>query len=226
MAWRWHCLCCPSASEWSIALAGQTADSAVQTLNLPKDAFAAKLTVETAGSLAAGLVDSLQYLTGYPYGCVEQTMSRFLPDVLVQQALDRLGIDNPKLRAELPKQVEDSLTRLYGFQHYDGGWGWWEGDQSDPRITAYVVYGLNEAKRAGFSVDAAVLKKGAMFLREPLATTSDLNLKTYTVYVLSEYGEGDISLARSLLDRQAQPEHGVQSLSGADAQAGQLPGRG
>ena len=185
------------------ALAGQTTDTAVRTLTLPAGAMFPSLRIETSASLAAGLVESLQYLTGYPYGCVEQTMSRFLPDVLVQQTLDRLGLENKKLRADLPKQVENGLMRLYGMQHYDGGWGWWEGDQSDPRMTAYVVYGLNEAKRAGFAVDQNVLKKGALFLREPLAKTTDLNLKTYIAYVLTEYGEGDISLARSLLDRRA-----------------------
>jgi alpha-2-macroglobulin len=159
--------------------------------------------VETSASLAAGIVESLQYLTGYPYGCVEQTMSRFLPDVLVQQALDRLGLSNQKLRADLPKQVEDGLMRLYGMQRNDGGWGWWEGDQSDARISAYVVYGLIEAKRAGFAVDGNVLRSGALYLRDPLFKTADTNLKAYLVYVLSEYGEGDISLARSLLDRKA-----------------------
>jgi uncharacterized protein YfaS (alpha-2-macroglobulin family) len=185
-------------------LAGQTTDQALRTLSLPGEALFATLRVETSASLAAGLIESLDYLTGYPYGCIEQTMSRFLPDVLVQQTLDRLGLDNARLRDELPKQVDNGLARLYAMQHYDGGWGWWEGDQSDARITAYVVYGLTEARRAGFAVESAVLRKGALFLREPLAKTPDLNLKAYMIYVLSEYGEGDISLARSLLDRQAQ----------------------
>jgi uncharacterized protein YfaS (alpha-2-macroglobulin family) len=29
------------------------------------------------------MIDALPYLAGYPYGCVEQTMSRFYPSVLV-----------------------------------------------------------------------------------------------------------------------------------------------
>ena len=35
------------------------------------------------------LFGALDYLTGYPYGCTEQTMSRFLPTVIVaaQEAL-------------------------------------------------------------------------------------------------------------------------------------------
>ncbi len=193
----------PFGEKAVVAEAGETPELALRTLELPRDAIFPKLTVDTAPSLAAGLVDSLDYLTGYPYGCIEQTMSRFLPDVLVSQAMKTLSIENARLKEELPKMVEDGLTRIYAMQRYDGGWGWWEGDAPDPRITAYVVYGLNEAKKAGFPVNQRVLERGAKALREPLVKTDDLNLKAYLVYVLTEYGEGDISLSRSILDRQA-----------------------
>ncbi|HID86814.1 MAG TPA: hypothetical protein EYP55_05475 [Anaerolineae bacterium] len=103
-----------------------------------------------------------------------------------------------------PNRCEEGLQRLYRFQHYDGGWGWWEADETGAYQTAYVVYGLNEAKLAGFEVNEEVLARGAEALRRPLVETENLNLKAYIIYVLTKYGEGDISLARSLLDRQAQ----------------------
>ena len=177
---------------------------AIRTVNVPPEAEFAELSVDTSPSLAAGLIDSLEYLTGYPYGCIEQTMSRFLPDVLVAQTMTKLGLHNEQLEEELPKQVEVGLLRLYRAQHYDGGWGWWEADETGAYQTAYVVYGLNEARLAGFDVDEEVLTRGAEALRRPLVETENLNLKAYIIYVLTRYGEGDISLARSLLDRQAQ----------------------
>ena len=184
--------------------AGEVEDLTIRTVNVPPEAEFATLNVDTAPSLAAGLIEGLEYLTGYPYGCVEQTMSRFLPDVLVAQTMAKLGLRNPRLEEELPKQVEEGLQRLYRFQHYDGGWGWWEADETGAYQTAYVVYGLNEAKLAGFEVNEEVLARGAEALRRPLVETENLNLKAYIIYVLTKYGEGDISLARSLLDRQAQ----------------------
>ena len=176
-------------------------EEAHQVVSLPADVRFPSLEIDLSPSLAAGLVDSLEYLTGYPYGCVEQTMSRFLPDVLVSQVLDRLGLENERLRAELPGQVEDGLQRLYRFQHYDGGWGWWEGDESAPYQTAYVVYGLTQARRAGYEVNEEVLRRGVEFLQQSLSETHNLDLKAYSSYVLAEYGEGDLSLARSLFDR-------------------------
>ncbi|MFQ5340156.1 MAG: alpha-2-macroglobulin family protein, partial [Anaerolineae bacterium] len=157
---------------------------ALVNVDLPDDARFARLHIDTAPSLAAGLIDALDYLTGFPYGCVEQTMSRFLPDVLVAQTLQNLGLSNPKpvlssvegLEAELPAQVEKGLQRLYRFQHFDGGWGWWESDDTGAFQTAYVVYGLVQAKRAGFDVRDDVLEHGAQALRTPLVETDNLDL--------------------------------------------------
>ena len=168
------------------------------TINVPKDATFASLKLTTSPSLAAGLIDSLNYLTGYPYGCVEQTMSRFLPDVLVKQTLDKLQIKNDKLQVELPKQVEDSLTRLYNFQHGDGGWGWWEDDDSQPYETAYVIYGLAQAKKAGYKVDDKVIQRATDYLKMPLLNTNDNDLKVYITYAMAQGGQGDPALARAL----------------------------
>ncbi len=172
------------------------------TITIPKDATFATLKISTSPSLAAGLIDSLEYLTGYPYGCVEQTMSRFLPTVLVKQALDKLQIKNDKLEKEIPKQVEDGLTRLYAFQHGDGGWGWWESDDSIPYETAYVLDGLLQAKKAGYKVDENALKRAMQFLKQPLVDTNDYDLKVYLAYVLAEAGQGDPALARAMIDKQ------------------------
>lgn len=172
------------------------------TITIPKDATFATLKISTSPSLAAGLIDSLEYLTGYPYGCVEQTMSRFLPTVLVKQAMNKLQVTNDKIEKELPKQVEDGLTRLYAFQHDDGGWGWWESDDSIPYETAYVLDGLLQAKKAGYKVDENAIKRAIRFLRQPLVDTNDYDLKVYIAYVLAEAGQGDPALARALIDKE------------------------
>ena len=39
------------------------------------------------------MVDALPYLVSYPYGCTEQTLSRFLPTVLTQKVLLDMNLD-------------------------------------------------------------------------------------------------------------------------------------
>jgi hypothetical protein len=137
------------------------------TLELPEHASpsSARLELRVTGPGSDAILEALPSLIGYPYGCVEQTMSRFLPAVTAGRALARLKIPAPALQAALPGLVEQGLQRLYGFQHEDGGWGWWKYDETHPRMTAYVVYGLALARDAGYAVDERTLKDGVARLR-------------------------------------------------------------
>lgn len=140
-----------------------------QTLTLPADARAKSasllITVTTPGVDAAR--DALPFLAGYPYGCVEQTMSRFLPALVAHDAMKRHGLQHDKLAEELPRMVNAGLQRLYHFQGEFGAWAWWGGDGGgDRRMTAYVVIGLSKAKLAGFDVDEPTLAHGLTWLRD------------------------------------------------------------
>ncbi|MCA9063612.1 MAG: alpha-2-macroglobulin, partial [Planctomycetaceae bacterium] len=57
-----------------------------------------RLEIHYSPSLAGAMVDSLPYLIDYPYGCTEQTLNRFLPAVITQQTLKRMGIDLAAVR--------------------------------------------------------------------------------------------------------------------------------
>lgn len=131
---------------------------------------------------------SLKELIGYPYGCVEQTMSKFLPDVAVKDIIEKAGIKDPLFTQELPKMIEKGLQRLYNFQHSDGGWGWWENDESHPFNTAYVLYGLGILKRTGYKVNEEVINRGIKKLKEFLEkeNLSDYD-KAFMLYSLSLY---------------------------------------
>jgi uncharacterized protein YfaS (alpha-2-macroglobulin family) len=151
------------------------------------------------------MLDALSYLAGYPYGCVEQTMSRFLPTVYVAQTLQKLGIEDQELEAELPKMVKAGVDRLYNFQHGDGGWGWWTDDETHPYMTAYVCYGLLKAREADFDVRDDVLDEGLASLGGQLrgARKGELSTYLYMLYVLAEAGrdEGATELAEAYRKR-------------------------
>jgi uncharacterized protein YfaS (alpha-2-macroglobulin family) len=145
--------------------------SQAMQLNLPEGADPATgaLSVTLSPSLASSILGSLDDLIGYPYGCVEQTMSRFLPTVVVAQTLQQLNLPFPEQKRQaLPKMVNKGLTKLYGMQHEDGGWGWWVNDQSNPFMTAYVMYGLTVAKSAGYEVIEDRYQNGLNSLRAQL----------------------------------------------------------
>jgi uncharacterized protein YfaS (alpha-2-macroglobulin family) len=169
--------------------------------NLPAGAELASLEIDVAPTLAAALADSAEYLGESSDYTVEQSVSRFLPGLEVSRVLAQRGIDEQRLTQELPSLVEDSLQRLYRLQNRDGGWGWSEGDESQPSQTAYVVLGLTRAREAGYEVDARVLEAALKFLRQSLVEIRDVDARAYLSYVLAQSGEGDLSLARSLAER-------------------------
>ena len=160
-----------------------------RTFNLDKSAIPGSqgLTLRLTPSLASAMMGSLDYLAGYPYGCVEQTMSAFLPDVIIKRLLDLLKIDNAELKKELPKMVQEGFLKLYAMQHDDGGWGWWEYDETDPWMTAYVVYGLAQAQQAGYRVNPNVMQNGIAALKRQ--TRERPEMAGFIALALAEAGQ-------------------------------------
>src|SRR5205814_1929560 len=76
----------------------------------------------------------------------------------------------PDVAAKLPDILKQGLTRLYGHQHADGSWGWFEKDSRNFSMSVYVVYGLARCQAAGTKVDAEVLRRGSAYLAEELRT--------------------------------------------------------
>ncbi|MCX7680669.1 MAG: Ig-like domain-containing protein [Anaerolineae bacterium] len=156
------------------------------------------LQIELSRSIAGSILQGLEYLTGYPYGCVEQTMSRALPNAVVGRAFYQLGIGEPTMQADLPPKINAGLQRLYGFQHNDGGWGWWYDDATDAYQTAWVVFGLAMTAEAGYEVDPEVIKRGTDWLAEHLSSM-DLRTRAYAVYSMAVAGYGDLTATRALM---------------------------
>ncbi|MBU4332967.1 MAG: hypothetical protein KKD07_00835, partial [Candidatus Omnitrophica bacterium] len=171
----------------------------VFTLNVPKERIeeSTALQLILSPSLASAMLDALPYLADYPYGCVEQTMSRFLPAIIVKKTMTDLGITQNEVDAylsdvlaprndpahpernrqetlsKLNKMTQAGLDRLYDFQHSDGGWGWWKEGDSDHFMTAYVVWGLSLAQEAGIDLKNNVLQRAVNYLQNELVERED-----------------------------------------------------
>ena len=70
------------------------------------------LELSVTPSVAGTIFGALEYLTSFPYGCTEQTMSSFLPNVIVSQAVKELQLKSKIDPAELEKKVRAGLDRL------------------------------------------------------------------------------------------------------------------
>lgn len=180
--------------------------------------------VQVAPSLAVTMLDALPYLIQYPYGCVEQTLSRFLPAVLVRKTLsdqglnpeditDRIfgGVEREHVASThtahegldaLDQAVEQGLTRLADFQHADGGWGWWKEGATDDYMTAYVLWGLSAARDAGVDVDKNSIRRAVHYLRPRLVEYEDRpHQQAWMLFALSQTGFAADTLEYKAMDR-------------------------
>lgn len=203
--------------EKFIAKAGKVRGNDITVkLDLPKErkAGSTSLTVQVTPSLAVTMLDALPYLIDYPYGCTEQTMSRFLPAAITAKTLRDVGLDpedvmgrvfggiesrttgapatprqgTQKNLAELDKMVKAGLDRLYDFQHSDGGWGWWKEGESDHWMAAYVVWGLSLARDAKISVKEDVLSRAKDFLaKEIVEEEENPDMQAFMLHALAVY---------------------------------------
>lgn len=182
-----------------------------------------ELVLSIEPSLAAGTVQALEYLENYPYECIEQTVSRFLPNAVTLNALEELGIENPELAAALNYQVGIAEQKLISQQNADGGWGYWQGEVSNPFITAYALWGLYEVHQSDATLPA-YMERAIDFLERNFVAVDnvtdawELNQMAFMHFVLAEVGEADPGRMSTLYDvRERLQNYGTALLAMAMA---------
>ncbi len=100
-------------------------DAAKIVLTVPEERRpgASRLEVRYSPTLAAAMVDALPYLVDYPYGCTEQTLNRFLPTVITQNVIRRMGVDLSEVQEKRtnlnPQEIGDDRKRAEGWKRYE-----------------------------------------------------------------------------------------------------------
>ncbi len=199
-----------SAPE-TVATAGvlDAAGSITEAVTLPPNidlVSGGSLDVRLDPSLAATSLDALEVLKNFPHQCVEQTISRFLPNIMTYRALDALGLANPEMEAGLEFAVNQALQKLVAERKVDGGWGWFINDPSNPLVTAYALIGLTEAEAQGFAVEPTLISGAQRFVRANLTRVgvatdeTRLNRQAFLLYALAVSGEPDVARTSSLYE--------------------------
>ncbi len=235
--------------EQAASIALRSGQALAALLTQPGSALpdSGSITATFSPTMADSLIPALEQLISFPYGCVEQTVSRFVPAVYAQQMLTAQGRNlSPTLQARLPQIVAEGLQRLADLQHEDGGWGWWKNDSTNPHLTALAMQGLATAKRAGVKLDEQLVQRGTKALEDQLDAArpeqSAVLYRALTAHggnhpatekrlidsLTSLPSEAKIAVAEALFNRgerqqAAQILKGLQALLQRDSEAAWLP---
>jgi uncharacterized protein YfaS (alpha-2-macroglobulin family) len=100
----------------------QTQGSLVFTVPKARRPEQSRLEVRYSPTLAGAMVDALPYMTAYPYQNTEATLNRFLPTVVTQNVLKRMGVDLKALKEKTTnlnaQEIGDDKARMADWKRH------------------------------------------------------------------------------------------------------------
>jgi hypothetical protein len=182
-----------------------TSSSKLEAVSLPRsfDPSGGGLSVELSPSLAANILSGLDCIEDPPSTASNEYLASYvLPNLEVYRALQDAGLEDAALKERVQTKLQSALNSLVRHQNLnDYGWAWytassnqWDSYQpeSDPYLSAYILFGLYRAKQAGFEVNNDTIDSARKFLSKSLIegsnTGSDLDLRIFLAFVLQETG--------------------------------------
>jgi alpha-2-macroglobulin len=160
------------------------------------------LKLELAPSMASVILSSLKSLESSetPWSS-EQIMSSLLPNMVTYRLLADSGLTDADLSSRLQANISSDLLRLLSYQAEDGGFKWTLSSlQSDPYLTSYVLFGLQQAASVGLDLGAAniadAVEKARTYListwsnlgESAMDTPAGVNRLAFTLFVLENTG--------------------------------------
>jgi len=156
----------------SVALYETLGDGSVQQKVIVPDSIygdlgAMEFTLASTGIV--GLSGGISYLFDYPYGCLEQRLSRVLPMILAEDLVRTFKFEILKDK-DYKTVVTQMIDEVPLFQRGDGGFAYWKNiDETWPYLSAYTMYTLVRAQQAGYAVSGKAMEAGFQYLRKVLA---------------------------------------------------------
>jgi uncharacterized protein YfaS (alpha-2-macroglobulin family) len=134
-------------------------------VSLPKTALPklAKLGISVSPGVLASLSGGIDSLLEYPHGCLEQTTSRLIPMVMLEDLLKGSG-DARLSGVEHRQRMQAAVAHVLEHRNSDGGFGLWPASESEPFLTAYGLWGLTTARAHGYDVPDRVIETGFAYL--------------------------------------------------------------
>lgn len=175
------------------------------TLNadLVKGMIAAETTVNVSVGPTARLdvPALLTALDRYPYGCAEQTISRALPLLYVNNLSQDLGIAKD---GQLKARIQKAVDRVFEMQNASGSFGVWGPGSADLWLTGYIMDFMTRAKEQGFKVKETGFRLALDRLQNFVVNASDFKTggepRAYALYVLARNAKAPIGELRYYAD--------------------------
>ncbi|NXA89703.1 A2ML1 protein, partial [Melanocharis versteri] len=123
--------------------------------------------VTVMGDILGSALQNLDSLLAMPYGCGEQNMVRFAPNIYIQQYLEKTGQLLPDIRAKAQGFLQSGYQRELLYKHDDGSYSAF--GKSDHKgntwLTAFVLKSFGQA-RAYVAIEERHITDALQWLRQ------------------------------------------------------------
>lgn len=176
------------------------------------------LTAELSTLPSINLSSRLEYLTGYPHGCIEQITSGGFPQLYIPSFVD---LSDEKL-AKVKSNVNSVIERYTTYQTSEGGFGYWPGNSSPHEWgTCYAVHFMLEAKAAGYSVPSGLLDPALEYISSKANSwysthnAESVSVQAYRLYDLALAKKSNLGAMNRLASMKDINNNGIYLISAA-----------
>jgi len=134
---------------------------------LPGTAGTNSAELEVSAFKPVNLGERLEYLIGYPHGCLEQTISRAFPQLYLESAVELTEQQKTRTR----QYVDAAVKKVQGYSTAQGGFSYWPGQSNtNDWVSSYVGHFLLEAKAKGYVVPDRLIQSWVKYQDEQART--------------------------------------------------------
>ncbi len=163
----------------------------------------AYVSIGVSPSAAFDVPSLLLALDRYPYGCSEQTTSRALPLLYVNELSAGAGMETDET---LKARIQDAIYKVINNQSSSGSFGLWGPGSGDLWLDAYVTDFLSRARELNYVVPELAMSQALSNLQNAMSYDVDLEGRgseiAYALYVLARNKRASIGDLRYYADTQ------------------------
>ncbi|XP_026531282.1 alpha-2-macroglobulin-like protein 1 [Notechis scutatus] len=126
-----------------------------------------RATVSVIGDIMGAALENIGQLLQMPFGCGEQNMVKFVPNIVVLQYLEETNQVTPELRNQAIEHMKSGYQRQLLYKHNDGSYSAFgkRDEEGNTWLTAFVAKAFGQAKRYIY-VDERHIQNAVDWLRK------------------------------------------------------------
>lgn len=228
----------------TVVAVGETDKETIEKINIADNLMpdTGGLQIRISSTALSQINEGARYLVGYPYGCIEQTISRLLPLMQIQE-LSKIFKFDLKATKPILDVIDANMQKVLSLQNADGGFKYWSSDmRSEPYASAYAAKLFNRAAALNYNIPDDAKNRLADYLQKALhnpphqfwSWQSLAEYRLTMLFAINDIGRWDESYYQELFNRRKELSFGGQmaldylltELDRKNAELRMLKGRG